>query len=227
METLMSEKDYIPERRPLAARNLGISAAATRWLAGMGVSPNSISVASFFASLGSGAALHASNGSEHSMLLLLGSCLMLLLRGACNMLDGMVAVSTGIASRSGELFNEVPDRLSDSVILIGAGYAAGGMPELGYAAAIAAVFTAYVRVQGCSLGAPADFSGPMAKIHRMVVIAAAALFTAFAPSTWQFSIAGFPEVGAFALVLAIIIAGCAVTSMRRLRKCARILNQRE
>ena len=226
METLMSEKDYIPERRPLAARNLGISEAATRWLAGMGVSPNTISGASFFASLGSGAALYASNGSDHFQLLLLGACLMLLLRGACNMLDGMVAVSTGIASRSGELYNEVPDRLSDAVILIGAGYAAGGTPELGYVAAIAAVFTAYVRVQGCSLGAAADFGGPMAKIHRMVIIAVAALYTAFAPLSWQLSIAGFPEFGTFGLALAIIIAGCAVTSMRRLRVCARILNQK-
>lgn len=222
----MSERDYIPERRPLAARNLGVSAAATRWLAGMGVSPNSISVASFFASLGSGAALYLSNGSDHSVLLLLGACLLLLLRGACNMLDGMVAVSTGIASRGGELFNEVPDRLSDSVILIGAGYAAGGMPELGYVAAIAAVFTSYVRVQGCSLGAPADFGGPMSKVHRMVLVAAAALFTAFAPHSWQFFIPSFPKVGVFGLALASIIAGCAVTSVRRLRKCARILNQK-
>lgn len=158
------------------------------------------------------------------MFLLLGACLLLLLRGACNMLDGMVAVSTGIASRSGELFNEVPDRLSDSVILIGAGYAAGGVPELGYIAAIAAVFTAYVRVQGCSLGAPADFGGPMSKVHRMVLVAAAALYTAFAPGSWLFPIAALPDVGIFGLALAIIIAGCAVTSVRRLRKCARILN---
>lgn len=222
----MSEKDYIPERRPLAARSLGISGSATRWLAGMGVSPNAISVASFFASFGSGAALYVSNGSDYSQLLLFVSCLMLLLRGACNMLDGMVAIFTGVASRSGELYNEVPDRLSDSVILIGVGYAAGGMPELGYIAAIAAVFTAYVRVQACSLGAAADFGGPMAKIHRMVLIAAAALYTAFAPLSWQFSIVGFPEFGTFSLALVIIIAGCAVTSMRRLWVCARILNQK-
>ncbi|QTN33874.1 CDP-alcohol phosphatidyltransferase family protein [Akkermansiaceae bacterium] len=226
MEKLMSEKDYTPERRPLAARNLGISAAATRWLAAMGVSPNSISVASFFVSLGSGAALWASNGSDHPILLLLGACLLLLLRGACNMLDGMVAVSTGIASRSGELFNEVPDRLSDAVILIGAGYAAGGMPQLGYIAAIAAVFTAYVRVQGCSLGAPADFGGPMSKVHRMILVAAAALCTAFSPTSWRLPIAGIPDAGFFGLALVLIIAGCAVTSVRRLRNCARILNQK-
>lgn len=221
----MGEKDYIPERRPLAARNLGVSAAATRWLAGIGVSPNSISVASFFASLGAGFALFVSNGSEHETLLLLGACLFLFLRGACNMLDGMVAVHRGIASRSGELYNEVPDRLSDSVILIGAGYASGGVPELGYLAAITAVFTAYVRVQGCSLGARADFGGPMAKIQRMLIVTVAALYTAFVPDAWQFSTEVFPGAGTFGLALAVIIAGCAVTSARRLWACARALNQ--
>ncbi|MFK7850653.1 MAG: CDP-alcohol phosphatidyltransferase family protein [Akkermansiaceae bacterium] len=221
----MSENDYIPERRPLAARNLGASAAATRWLAGMGISPNTISVASFFASLGSGMALYFSHGCQQHILLLLSACFLLLLRGACNMLDGMVAVHTGIASRSGELFNEVPDRLSDSAILIGAGYAAGSTPELGYIAAIAAVFTAYVRVQGCSLGAPADFSGPMSKVPRMILIATAALYTAFAPWSWQFSIEAFFDIGAFGVALVVIIAGCVITSIRRLRKCARILNQ--
>jgi phosphatidylglycerophosphate synthase len=221
----MSEKDYTPERRPLAARNLGVSAAATRWLAGMGVSPNSISVASFFASFGGGIALFVSNGSEHEALLLLAACFFLLLRGACNMLDGMVAVHRGIASRSGELYNEVPDRLSDSVILIGAGYASGGVPELGYLAAIAAVFTAYVRVQGCSLGARADFGGPMAKIQRMLIITVAALYTAFVPAAWQFSTEIFPGAGTLGLALLLIIAGCAVTSARRLWASARALNQ--
>ena len=76
-------------------------------------------------------------------------CLLILVRGMCNMLDGMVAVSQGVASAGGEMFNEIPDRLSDALTLVGAGYAIGGTPELGYIAAIAAVFTAYVRVQGC------------------------------------------------------------------------------
>ena len=86
----MSANDYIPERRPLAARNLGISAAATRWLVRMGVRPNTISIASFFASLGSGVALYASKDSGHFQLLLMAACLQLLLRGACNMLDGVL-----------------------------------------------------------------------------------------------------------------------------------------
>lgn len=219
----MSDADYIPERRPLAARKLGISGKAARALAELGVSPNAISVASFVASFGAGWLLYASHGSPQSQLLLLASCLLMLARGACNMLDGMVAIHTGKASRWGELFNEVPDRLSDAAILIGAGYAAGGIPELGYLASIAAVFTAYVRVQGCSLGAPADFGGPMAKVQRMVLVFAAALYTAFAPESWQFSVETWPTMGTFGFALAIILAGCALTSVRRLQRCAAFL----
>lgn len=222
---MINEKDYKPARRPLIARNWNVSGSACRMLAGWGVPPNAISVAGFLASFAAGAALYSSNGCDHERLLLVSACLLLLIRGACNMLDGMVAISLGRASRSGELYNEVPDRLSDSVILIGAGYAAGGVPELGYVTAIAAVFTAYVRVQCYSLGAAMDFGGPMAKIQRMFVVAAAALYTAFAPQSWQFSIAAYPDAGTFGLALAIIIAGCAATSVRRLLACARTLEQ--
>lgn len=219
----MMKKDYKPERRPLGARKWSASHAATAWLAARGVSPNLISVAGFFASLGAGAAFAATRGSDRPAPLLLAACVFILLRGMCNMLDGMVAVSTGKASPGGELFNEVPDRLSDSVTLVGAGYAVGGIPELGYVAAIMAVFTAYVRVQGCALGIPADFGGPMSKTHRMFVIVGASLYAAFLPVSWQPATTAFPSAGALSLALAVIIAGCAVTSARRLRRCFGIL----
>ena len=221
----MFEKDYRPERRPLAVRKLAVLAAITRMLAGLGVSPNAISITSFLVSFGTGWALFASNGNSQQELLLVASCLLLLMRGACNIFDGMVAIHTGKASRAGELYNEVPDRLSDSVILIGAGYASGGTPELGYLAAIAALFTAYVRVQACSLGVPADFRGPMAKVQRMVLIASAALWTALLPESWQVSKWFYSKVGTFDLALVLIIAGCVLTSARRLRRSAHILSQ--
>lgn len=213
----MKTKNYIPERRPLVARGWNASHAAARWLAARGVPPNAISIGGLLASLGAGAALAATGAGDHVPLLFTAACLLILIRGMCNMLDGMVAVSTGKASRCGELYNEVPDRISDAAILVGAGYAIGGIPELGYVAALSAVFTAYVRIQGCSLGAKADFGGPMSKTERMFVIVGAALFTGFAPEAWQ------PAAGLMAIALAVVIAGCAVTSLRRLRLIARLL----
>jgi phosphatidylglycerophosphate synthase len=226
METLMKPADYTPERRPLAARNWNASHGAAQWLAACGVAPNVISVGGFIASLGAGTALALSRESSHPSLWLVIGCILILMRGMCNMLDGMVAVSTGKASRAGELFNEVPDRLSDAVTLIGAGYAVGGVPELGYIAAVTAIFTAYVRVQACALGTSADFGGPMAKTHRMFVIVGAAFYEAFAPAPWQPALAGGGSAGMLALALSIVIAGCFVTSLRRLNKCHKLLGNR-
>ena len=62
------------------------------------------------------------------------------------------AVESGIASPIGELHNEVADRVSDAAILIGAGYALGSVPELGFVTALLAVFLAYVRAQGKAVG---------------------------------------------------------------------------
>ena len=98
-----------------------------------------------------------------------------------NLLDGMVAIGRGVASPVGELFNEVPDRVSDTAVLVGLGVAAGSV-WLGLAAALAAMATAYVRTTARAAGAPSDFGGPMAKQHRMALVTALALWCAVIPA---------------------------------------------
>jgi hypothetical protein len=65
----------------------------------------------------------------------------------------------------------------------------------------------------------------MAKTHRMVVVVAAALYTAFIPAAWQPAVAGLPGAGALAIALAVIIVGCAVTALLRLRRIAHFLTE--
>jgi phosphatidylglycerophosphate synthase len=55
------------------------------------------------------------------MLMILSIC-GIQLRLLCNLLDGMVAIEGGFKTKTGEIFNELPDRLSDALILIGAAY---------------------------------------------------------------------------------------------------------
>jgi phosphatidylglycerophosphate synthase len=126
------------------------------------------------------------------------------------MFDGMVAIATGRASRIGELFNEFPDRLSDTATLVGLGYAAGGMVELGYLAAIAALLTAYARALGKTAGAPNVFAGPMAKQQRMAVVVVTGIACAVLPSDWLES----ARLPFWALV--VILAGTVATVIRRL-----------
>jgi phosphatidylglycerophosphate synthase len=99
----------------------------------------------------------------------LGAAVCVQLRLLCNLLDGMVAIEGGKSSAVGALYNELPDRVSDSLLLVPLGYAAG-WPWLGWLAALLAANTAYVRLLGASLGQRQDFGGVMAKQRRMAVL---------------------------------------------------------
>src|SRR5581483_8658971 len=137
------------DRRPIAARDLKVMQGSAAWMARQGFSANGISVAGMIFGLLGGVALYATSSCPASARLLwLAGAACIQLRLLANLFDGMVAIARGTASKVGELFNEVPDRVSDSAILIGLGYAPYGHVLLGYGAALAAMMTAYVRAVG-------------------------------------------------------------------------------
>ncbi|MFQ5503544.1 MAG: CDP-alcohol phosphatidyltransferase family protein [Planctomycetota bacterium] len=210
------------ERRPIATRELALSRRIAARLAAAGWTPNRISMAGMIAGLLAGLCfwLTATLPDFARPLLLLGA-LLVQLRLLCNMFDGMVALETDQASPVGELYNEVPDRVSDAAALVGLGYAIGGSATVGWAAAIAAVFTAYVRAELKVAGAPQDFCGPMAKPQRMCLVTVAALYCAVTPLAWQpmtESGHGIP-----ALCLLSILIGSLWTALRRLSRGSRAL----
>ena len=197
----------LPGRRPLASRQWAFSQRAASWLAARGVSPNGISLAGMLFGLGAGAAFWATaRASGPAWPWWIGGAVLVQLRLLCNLLDGLVAVEGGRRSAVGELYNEVPDRVSDAATLVGLGYALGSLPVLGWAATAVALFVAYVRAAGVVAGARQAFGGPMAKPHRMAAVTLAALVAAAAPAAWH--------VPAWAL--GVVIAGGAVTAVRRL-----------
>jgi phosphatidylglycerophosphate synthase len=170
------------------------------------------------------------------------------LRLCSNMLDGMVAVEGRKGGPTGDLWNEAPDRASDAAIFIGAGYAAGSSLLLGFGAAVLAIFVAYVRALGASLGAGQIFSGPMAKPQRMFlltvlclvgtvfpVVAAGRAGDAISTPAVEFTlhdtyyIYSSPPAVPFSgtsFVLLAIVAGCIITSIRRLSKTAEYLRSK-
>jgi phosphatidylglycerophosphate synthase len=223
----MSEQGFVPDRRPLASREHAASKAVAHWLAVRGASPNAISLSGMIAGIAAGAALAATPwvpGAMMCRLCFAVAAALIQLRLLANMFDGMVAIETGRASPTGALYNEVPDRVSDAAMLIGAGYALGGQPALGYIAACLAVFLAYVRAQGKVAGAHQEFCGPMAKPQRAFVVTLLALYCAAAPAAWQTDllVSGW---GAAAWALALVIVGGLWTAARRLRRIARRLRE--
>ena len=210
------------DRRPIATRNRKWAQAATAWLASRNVSPNAISIAGMCACIVAGIALGVTSISDYRILWLVAA-LGAQLRLTANMLDGMVALASGRASKSGELYNEVPDRISDAAVFIGAGFAWNGNVTLGYIATILAIFTAYVRAAGKIAGAPNEFCGPMAKQHRMLVITLICLYSAITPRFWQMITLNDSQIGLMTVGLIVIVVGCVITVGRRVGRIERAL----
>lgn len=190
------------DRRPLASRNTGWARLIARRAVALGLSPNAISIASMgFAGVAL-AALVLSAGSTvgAAALWLLLAALACQLRLLCNLIDGMVAIEGGRASSTGAVWNELPDRVADVLILVGCGVAADAQ-TLGWAAAVLAVMTAYVRELGHRLTGFVDFGGVMAKPQRMATVTLACLLGAGAH--W-FGVSTVTAIFRVALVLVVL-----------------------
>src|SRR5882757_2457490 len=148
-------------RRPLKTRDWPFFKNLAAWLARVGATPNGISFASIIFGCAAGAALAATSHTDGwaQRGCALAAAAFIQLRLIANLLDGMVAVEGRKGGPTGELWNEAPDRVSDTAIFIGAGYAVGSSPLLGVGAALVAVFVAYVRALGASVGAGQIFLG--------------------------------------------------------------------
>jgi phosphatidylglycerophosphate synthase len=208
------------DRRPLASRDSGWARAIARRLSASGITPNQISMASMVMAGVAGAAFWFAGtaASGPRIVLLLAAALFCQLRLLCNLFDGMVAIEGGKQAADGPFWNEFPDRIADILILAGVGYGVGA-PALGWAAAAFAVLTAYTRELGRNCGLPADFSGPMAKQHRMATITAAALLSLLEP-LWR------GQNGVLVIALWLVAVGAAVTALRRAANIVRSLRGR-
>jgi phosphatidylglycerophosphate synthase len=89
-------------------------------------------------------------------------------------LEGLVPVR---ASRTGEIANELPDRVSDVLIFVGVAHSNLCHPFAGYWVANFALLVAYVGTLGQAVGVQREFGGWMAKPWRMVAINFGAWFT--------------------------------------------------
>jgi len=190
-------------RRPIAARGSAWAQRFAAVLARSAITPNQISVASIvFAAFGAALLTQWPTAAG-----LFSCALCIQLRLICNLLDGMVAMEGGKASAVGKIYNEFPDRIADSLLIVATGHACG-LAWLGWLGALLAALTAYVRVFGGSLGFVQDFRGPFAKQQRMAILTLACLLGA-AETFWH--------SGRYALLAAsvLIAAGSLLTCVTR------------
>jgi phosphatidylglycerophosphate synthase len=205
-------------RRPIATRETDWAKQIAAWLAAKNVSPNAISLMSI---VFSGLSLlafwmqsqtfytcHVPQERWKDIICLILAIVFIQLRLLMNMLDGMVAVEHNRKSIFGGLYNEVPDRVSDALTLLGVGFAVSEF-EYGWTLTWLAIFlsimTAYIRALGASLGTGHFFSGPMAKPHRMAFVCFGCVIGIF----WM---------PVFYYLLIVMNIGLVVTCYRRLAK---------
>jgi phosphatidylglycerophosphate synthase len=201
-------------RRPLKSRSTRWAAALAAFALRAGWTPDAISLLSIgFAALGAAGLLWCPPPWGF-----LVGVLGIQLRLLCNLLDGMVAVEGGRKSKVGALFNEIPDRIADSMLLVTLGYVAG-LAWVGWLAALAAAVTAYIRVLGGTLGLAQDFRGPQAKPHRMAVMSVACLL-AIVEGYWH------GQYRVLQIAVIVIAAGSILTCGTRTWAIARQLQAR-
>lgn len=209
-ETDQEPENATENRRPLKTRSQAWVQALAQRVAEKGFTPNQISLAGVgFAILGF-VLLYGVGRYPLGWIFLIPAAVCIQARLLCNLLDGMVAVEGGKKEKGGELFNEVPDRVEDTLFFLGAGYACLSV-GLGWLCAVLAVFTAYVRALGASLGQPQDFGGPCAKPHRMFLLTVGLICDLF----FKFFL---PAWNILAWFLWLIALGTAITAALRLRR---------
>lgn len=175
--------DYkLEDRRPIKEIFRKMAYQVTDICVALGIKANWISYASVFFAALTGLLLFL---SPRAAWLLLLAPWFGMLRLYCNMLDGMVAVKAGEASSTGEVINELPDRVSDALVYVGIAHTPWANTLLAYWAMFGMLFVAYVGVLGKAVGAKRQYGGIMPKPVRMYFIV---LFC-----TLQFFIARSPD----------------------------------
>jgi phosphatidylglycerophosphate synthase len=214
MSTIVNTQvGYTPEwRRPIAGCFRATARRAVQFCVGHRIHADTVSYLSIVASAAAGLCFWRAADSPW---LLLVAPLFCYVRLWLNMLDGMVALAARQASARGEILNDLPDRVSDVLIFAGVAHSGLASPFSGYWAAIFALLTAYVGTLGQAVGVQREFSGPMSKPWRMVLLHA---------GSWGAAAAAFANAaisGSLTLLdytCMLIVFGCVQTIAIRLTR---------
>src|SRR4051794_25873880 len=95
-----------PWRRPIARMFRRTADLPVQWCVRWGISANAVSYSSVVAAACAGVCFWQAGGIPTLLVPAIAFCY---IRLWFNMLDGMVALSSGSASRTGEIANELPD----------------------------------------------------------------------------------------------------------------------
>lgn len=182
------------ERSELARSVYSATLALGRWLSDRGVTPNSLTYTALSLALASGVA--AALGSY----LLAAGCL--IVSGAFDLLDGIVARAAHRSSRFGALLDSTVDRLADALPLLGLVVACSDS-ALARVVLVFAIITGFAvsyvraRAEGLGISLPPLF---MRRAERLVLLLAALVVGSIGAPGFPSEVAMLSIIGVMALL---------------------------
>jgi len=173
-------------------------------LARAGVTANQITIAAAVVSVALGAFVVWRLPDTRAFLLI---PLWMLLRMACNALDGMLALEFGQKTRLGAYLNELADAVSDVALYMPFSLLPPFSPVWTGLVIVLAVVSEYAGALGPLVGASRHYEGPMGKSDRAFVFGALGLWAGIA--------APLPDW--LALAMPVLAAALVVTIVNRVR----------
>lgn len=172
----------------------------------MGVPAEVVAISGMVLGILAGASFMGTGETDYAGLFWGLALLFCLLRIVCIRID-FFSHPHHLLETEDEYYKELPERVSDAVTLIGFGFAAESNPWLGLAAALAAIFSAYVRSFGVMRGAGKRraSSGPMTRTHRLVLLSSVSLLMVIGIPMDRFT-TPLPQIA-----LWVVFVGCIAT----------------
>jgi CDP-diacylglycerol---glycerol-3-phosphate 3-phosphatidyltransferase len=150
------------------------------WLAKMGVTPNQVTIFTTGLAIGCGGLILLNN----SLLILVP--LLMLVRAALNVIDGVLAREHQMTSTLGAILNELADVVFDAAIYLPFGLLPGVSGYLVAIIVVLSIISEMAGVMGLVVGSERQYDGPMYKTDRGVMFSViAVLFVCgIFPSPW-------------------------------------------
>ena len=184
----------------------------TLLLMGWGISSEAVAIIGMLLGILAGASFMATGETINPILFWSLGLTFCVLRILCIQLARMLQPGGSTKQSLEEVFfNELPERVSDAVTLIGFGFAIDSNPWLGLGAALSAIFSAYIRSIAFSrgVGRKSASSGPMTRVHRLLLLSLTSVFMILEVPSDHFT-TSIPQIA-----LWVIIFGCALTVVIR------------
>ncbi|GLI47663.1 CDP-alcohol phosphatidyltransferase family protein [Methanoculleus bourgensis] len=139
----------------------------------LGLTPNGLSVASFFVSILAGIAFYAGG-------VVLG-VVMVALNAVFDALDGALARDMGVASPRGDFLDHVIDRYADIFIITGIFAGGAASWPIGVFALTGVLMSSYLGTQAQAVGVGRYYGGILGRADRLVLIMIAGVLTILIP----------------------------------------------